>query len=241
MNLKIILLLQLFVLVATATRESNPENPENSENEGEIAGQEERQEDQREELEENELILPQLDPSDCQFQVIKSCNQKFKSSFERKPGGPARNRMELYCKGIQSFMKCLEASTCRGPFVDNYRYVVLQHGMMDKKLNLCPNHVYTTLRTKVQAITMKHLFIDDIGADSSTQCSVEVHKKCVKTFTKNMETNSNMCQDVQSFLICYKKESPKCMTKITQHFTHLCNQLGEQMLKANEKHRGMMC
>jgi hypothetical protein len=47
-------------------------------------------------------------------------------------------------------MQCLEATSCRGPFVDNYSYVVLQHGMMDKKLNMCPNHVYTTLKAKVQ-------------------------------------------------------------------------------------------
>lgn len=100
MNLKMILLLQLLVLVATATRESL-EDPEDSENETEIAGQEEREEDEEEENEENTLVLPQLDPSDCQFQVIKTCNQKFKSSFARKPGVPARNHMELYCKGIQ--------------------------------------------------------------------------------------------------------------------------------------------
>ena len=47
-------------------------------------------------------------------------------------------------------MQCLENSNCRGVFIDNYSYVILQHGMMDKKLNVCPMHSYGKLRKKLK-------------------------------------------------------------------------------------------
>jgi hypothetical protein len=97
MNIRTILLLQLLALVTTATRESL----EDPEYDAGNAGPEESEEDENEELNGQEVNLPMLDPSDCQFQVIKSCNHQFKSSFERKPGSPARNNVELYCRGIQ--------------------------------------------------------------------------------------------------------------------------------------------
>jgi len=48
-------------------------------------------------------------------------------------------------------MDCIEESDCRGKFIDHFGYVVLQHGMMDKKTSYCPNNSYGKLRTKVQS------------------------------------------------------------------------------------------
>ncbi|EDO31867.1 predicted protein [Nematostella vectensis] len=138
---------------------------------------------------------------------------------------------------------------------------------MDKKLNICPHHRYSKLKTRLKGksfnllnlssyiikifgsvdwwltVEEKHKLIDSISEDEDEDdnCSLKVHKSCVDLFTQNMETNSNMCQDVEKFITCYVVSSKLCRAKIVQRFAHLCAQLGEQMLKANEIHKGMMC
>ncbi|XP_048589646.1 uncharacterized protein LOC5502819 [Nematostella vectensis] len=184
---------------------------------------------------------PVLGPSNCQFSEIKRCNKKFKDNFHNI--GTVRNQGNhtVYCNGVQSFVTCLTRSNCRGPFIGNYSYVVLQHAMMDKKLNICPHHRYGKLKTRLKAVEEKHKLIDSISEDEDDNCSLKVHKSCVDLFTQNMKTNSNMCQDVEKFITCYVVSSKLCRAKIVQRFAHLCAQLGKQMLKANEIHKGMMC
>ncbi|EDO31869.1 predicted protein [Nematostella vectensis] len=93
---------------------------------------------------------PVLGPSNCQFSEIKKCNKKFKDNFHNI--GTVRNQGNhtVYCNGVQSFVTCLTRSNCRGPFIGNYSYVVLQHAMMDKKLNICPHHRYSKLKTRLK-------------------------------------------------------------------------------------------
>ena len=48
----------------------------------------------------------------------------------------------------QTFMNCLERSLEKcagGDWLEDYSYVVLEHGMMDKKCGVCPNHNYANL------------------------------------------------------------------------------------------------
>ena len=45
-------------------------------------------------------------------------------------------------------MNCLERSLEKcagGDWLEDYSYVVLEHGMMDKKCGVCPNHNYANL------------------------------------------------------------------------------------------------
>ena len=45
-------------------------------------------------------------------------------------------------------MNCLERSHAKcagGAWLEDYSYVVLEHGMVDKKCGVCPNHNYTNL------------------------------------------------------------------------------------------------
>ncbi|EDO31870.1 predicted protein [Nematostella vectensis] len=100
---------------------------------------------------------PVLGPSNCQFSEIKRCNKKFKDNFHNI--GTVRNQGNhtVYCNGVQSFVTCLTRSNCRGPFIGNYSYVVLQHAMMDKKLNICPHHRYSKLKTRLKGKTFNLL------------------------------------------------------------------------------------
>lgn len=50
-------------------------------------------------------------------------------------------------------MDCLdfELSICvNGAWLSNYSFVVLEHGIMDKKCGVCPEHSYDSLAGKLQ-------------------------------------------------------------------------------------------
>ena len=72
-----------------------------------------------------------------------------------------------------------------------------------------------------------------------------MHKKCVKRFLDKMKADSNMCNDVQEFIACYKEEGdpdkPCAAVSIVKKFANLCRQLGERMLKQDKIHPGLMC
>ena len=46
-------------------------------------------------------------------------------------------------------MDCVESDPCHGVLIDNYRFVLLQHALMDKKMNVCPKHQFLKLKEKV--------------------------------------------------------------------------------------------
>jgi len=59
-----------------------------------------------------------------------------------------------------------------------------------------------------------------------------------------MKKQSNMCEDIQEFINCYKKASEKkpCpYSEIIKKFSKLCQIQGERMLEEDRKHPGMMC
>ncbi|XP_020604561.1 uncharacterized protein LOC110043456 [Orbicella faveolata] len=186
----------------------------------------------------------------CEYIEIKKCNHEFKQVFvnaknstgRRRPGIHARNR--VYCRALQTFMNCLERSLAKcdgGAWLQDYSYVVLEHGMVDKKCNVCRDHNYTNLEQRLHAST-KH---DYVGYDSCPACARGVHRRCVNRFLEEMNSNSNICQDVQEFITCYKEagySKKYCAnTKIVKSFSRLCRQLGEKMLKLDRVHPGLMC
>ncbi|XP_022797942.1 uncharacterized protein LOC111336170 [Stylophora pistillata] len=142
-------------------------------------------------------------------------------------------------------MNCLDGSlgSCvGGSWLQNYSYVVLEHGMMDKKCRVCPNHHYNDLERAVTAWNRAYY----IGFKPCFSCAKAVHITCVKRFLKKVETDTNICHDVQEFINCYKEAVVKkrCSGRsfdIVKSFYNLCSQLGERMLKEDEKHPRLMC
>lgn len=90
-----------------------------------------------------------------------------------------------------------------------------------------------------------HDFLFVSGSDVCPRCAKHVHKKCVKRFLDKMKADSNMCNDVQEFIACYKEEGdpdkPCAAVSIVKKFANLCRQLGERMLKQDKIHPGLMC
>ncbi|KAJ7372106.1 hypothetical protein OS493_020531 [Desmophyllum pertusum] len=184
----------------------------------------------------------------CEYNEIKRCNQQFKQVFldAKNPGG--RNIpiawKRVYCRALQTFMNCLEqslASCVGGDWLQNYSFVVLEHGVMDKKCGVCPRHDYSNLERVMHATNKS----DYVGFDVCPSCAKGVHRRCVRRFLHKMAADSNICHDVQEFISCYKEEgNPKrscATTKIIRNFSTLCTKLGEKMLQEDKTHPGLMC
>ncbi|KAL9971674.1 hypothetical protein ACROYT_G017871 [Oculina patagonica] len=185
-----------------------------------------------------------------EYKEIKNCNQEFKQVFVNAKKSAGRHRPGLqagkgvYCRALQTFMDCLEqslASCVGGAWLRNYSYVVLEHGVMDKKCGVCHKHDYTNLEQALHASSNQ----DYVGHDVCPRCAKGVHKRCVNRFLNKMAADSNICHDVQEFISCYKEEGdPKrfcATTKIVKNFSRLCQQLGEKMLEEDRMHPGLMC
>lgn len=94
----------------------------------------------------------------------------------------------------------------------------------------------TSAKTSLQNIT---------GSDDCPDCAQHVHQECVWRFLRKMRENSNMCEDIQEFITCYKEEGDPerlcAATEIIKKFSHLCKMQGERMLDEDRSHPGMMC
>ena len=56
-------------------------------------------------------------------------------------------------------MNCLERSLAKcsgGTWLQDYSYVVLEHGMVDKKCGVCRNHNYTNLEQTLHGKRRQH-------------------------------------------------------------------------------------
>ncbi|XP_027054855.1 uncharacterized protein LOC113681918 [Pocillopora damicornis] len=178
----------------------------------------------------------------CEYDNIKRCNDEFKQVFMNATAGKRETGVRnVYCTALQVFMNCLDGSLGRcigGSWLQNYSYVVLEHGIMDKKCGVCPHHNYHDLERVLNARNRT----DYIGFDICPLCAKVVHNTCVEQFLEN-RTNANMCHNVQKFINCYEKvgDGYCARWKIVRSFSNLCRQLGEKMLQEDEKHRGLMC
>ncbi|KAK2556083.1 hypothetical protein P5673_022099 [Acropora cervicornis] len=184
----------------------------------------------------------------CEYESIRKCNRDFKKVFKdaRNVTGKYSSRVhayDVYCDAIQTFMDCLESalSNCsNGAWLSEYSFVVLEHGIMDKKCGVCPEHSYDSLIGALQARKKEGY----VGSDDCPPCAQRVHETCVWHFLRKMKNQSNMCEDIQEFITCYKKASKKkscAYSEIIKKFSKLCQIQGERMLEEDRKHPGMMC
>ncbi|CAH3045403.1 unnamed protein product [Pocillopora meandrina] len=187
----------------------------------------------------------------CEYDNIKRCNDEFKQVFMNAKAGKRETGMRnVYCTALQVFMNCLDGSLGRcigGSWLQNYSYVVLEHGIMDKKCGVCPHHNYHDLERWLRRDGQKHLqsLYFFAGFDICPLCAKVVHNICVAHFLEKMQSDANICHDVQKFINCYEKVGDAgwycARRKIVRSFSNLCRQLGEKMLREDEKHRGLMC
>ena len=70
----------------------------------------------------------------------------------------------------QTFMNCLERSLEKcagGDWLEDYSYVVLEHGMMDKKCGVCPNHNYANLEQALRGKRHHQAFTGPLQRNAS--------------------------------------------------------------------------
>lgn len=186
----------------------------------------------------------------CEYKAIRKCNHKFKKVFQDAKRSNEKDSLyidldnDVYCDAIQTFMECLDYFIARcsdGEWLSAYSFVVLEHGIMDKKCGVCPGHSYDSLERALNASSKEGY----VGSDDCPDCAQHVHQECVWRFLRKMRENSNMCEDIQEFITCYKEEGDPerlcAATEIIKKFSHLCKMQGERMLDEDRSHPGMMC
>lgn len=91
-------------------------------------------------------------------------------------------------------------------------------------------------------LSLRNVFV--LGSDDCCPpCAQRVHEKCVDGLLEKMKEESDMCEDIQEFITCYKKASDakECCAEIITKFSRLCQNQGERMLEEDRIHPGMMC
>ncbi|XP_031569855.1 uncharacterized protein LOC116304288 [Actinia tenebrosa] len=177
----------------------------------------------------------------CEYSELTKCNNVFMSSFklpvlQQTVGG-------VYCHGFQVYANCLSASLCFGKFLDLSRFMILQHMIMDKTLNVCPLHNLWSLKNTVQANKKYRKKIDQIiavDADDYADCAAKIHRDCTSQMAKDLASNDKMCFGVENFLQCYENHKNSCKAKIYKHFLNTVKKVAKTLVKMFKERKGVM-
>ncbi|XP_031564227.1 uncharacterized protein LOC116299663 [Actinia tenebrosa] len=108
---------------------------------------------------------------------------------------------------------------CYGEFINELRFIVLQHMIIDNKLGVCTHPDLSRLEQvfhdKEEYLT-KIAHWKDLEADDFAPCAAKMNRRCATELAKEFMSNKKLCSDVSHFMDCYK--SAPCDDKIYKDF-----------------------